>query len=128
MSNLAMRKLWFFVFIMVTLPGYGQEGTIGDGLIDGPGLFSGEAGAFELLKSGNKQSENSGSGSSKPSTNTNAAAAKMTSSGISPNEVNSDEFALFKTWLLAKQENSAEYQEFKIWLRFLEYKRQTAEK
>ena len=115
MNKLTFWKVLFLVQILASLPILAQEGEFGDGLVEGPGLFSGEAGAFELLSRGD----------SKPVGATHRANldADASISGL-----NEDEFLLFKKWMQAKQRNSAEYQEFQMWLKYLEFKRQTSVK
>ena len=82
--------------LALSLSSLSQETTSGDGLTDGPGLFSGDDGAFTLFTD-----EASPFTDAEEYTNTKG-----------------DEFRLFKQWTKIKKEKSDEYKEFLLWLEY----------
>jgi hypothetical protein len=76
-----------------------------DELSEGPGVFTGNKGAFslsQLLASKGKES---------PPTKTQELSVPEAK----------DEFELFKLWHHSKTESTAEYQQFLIWLKYQHY-------
>lgn len=78
-----------------------QDLPLGDGLTEGPGLFSGEEGAFTLFEA-------------KVSTKDSPKSTDTVALPI-------DDFVMFKEFLKAKSENTQEYKTFLIWLEYQSY-------
>jgi len=91
--------------LLLILPGLVLSDDI---LNSGPGLISGEEGAFTLYDSGKNKTSKNGT-----------AEHKQT---IKNQQASYAEFKRYQQWLDAKKNNSADYQEFLLWKDFLRQK------